>query len=276
MYLGSNHWTSRAVIGSRTPPYCVPYRLKSISPSPKYAQTPVFPSFIRLLFSLRAGSAHYLFILFRFYKKTLLLILLWLKIIDSIRDCSKMAATWQPLEEGFKEICGLLELQMSPTSDKSQIWQQLQHYSLIPDFNNYLAFIFARAEVSLFHSLIHVLNCFSLYGLVLLLFAHYLEFYWALLGFMLWWDYQLYGQSYFCNWTQLIPAIASSFSSSWLYQMIYSLFYRWFFLGDACNWLSFLLTLSCYESDAIIIPLLNLCAGNLNNENSVWMVFTKP
>nr|GLL23577.1 transportin-1 [Ipomoea trifida]GMC81179.1 transportin-1 [Ipomoea batatas]GMC87495.1 transportin-1 [Ipomoea batatas] len=57
-----------------------------------------------------------------------------------------MAATWQPLEEGFKEICGLLELQMSPTSDKSQIWQQLQHYSLIPDFNNYLAFIFARAE----------------------------------------------------------------------------------------------------------------------------------
>ncbi|RAL39765.1 hypothetical protein DM860_003298 [Cuscuta australis] len=57
-----------------------------------------------------------------------------------------MAATWQPVEEGFKEICGLLEQQMSPTSDKSQIWQQLQHYSLIPDFNNYLAFIFARAE----------------------------------------------------------------------------------------------------------------------------------
>lgn len=35
---------------------------------------------------------------------------------------------------------------MSPTSDKSQIWQQLQHYSQFPDFNNYLAFIFARAE----------------------------------------------------------------------------------------------------------------------------------
>lgn len=60
----------------------------------------------------------------------------------------KMAAsgTWQPQEEGFKEICGLLEQQMSPTSDKSQIWQQLQHYSQFPDFNNYLAFIFARAE----------------------------------------------------------------------------------------------------------------------------------
>ncbi|KAG5624747.1 hypothetical protein H5410_009965 [Solanum commersonii] len=59
-----------------------------------------------------------------------------------------MAATgtWQPQEQGFKEICGLLEQQMSPTSDNSQIWQQLQHYSQFPDFNNYLAFIFARAE----------------------------------------------------------------------------------------------------------------------------------
>lgn len=35
---------------------------------------------------------------------------------------------------------------MSPTSDNSQIWQQLQHYSQFPDFNNYLAFIFAHAE----------------------------------------------------------------------------------------------------------------------------------
>ncbi|KAL7257340.1 hypothetical protein ACSBR1_003612 [Camellia fascicularis] len=59
-----------------------------------------------------------------------------------------MAATssWQPQEEGFKEICGLLEQQMSPTSDKSQILQQLHHYSQLPDFNNYLAFILARAE----------------------------------------------------------------------------------------------------------------------------------
>lgn len=35
---------------------------------------------------------------------------------------------------------------MSPTSDNCQIWQQLQHYSQFPDFNNYLAFIFAHAE----------------------------------------------------------------------------------------------------------------------------------
>ncbi|KAM1233884.1 hypothetical protein ACFX13_003615 [Malus domestica] len=62
-----------------------------------------------------------------------------------------MAATapWQPKEEGFAAICGLLEQQIShsaSSADKSQIWQQLQHYSQFPDFNNYLAFILARAE----------------------------------------------------------------------------------------------------------------------------------
>ncbi|KAL5561246.1 hypothetical protein UlMin_030993 [Ulmus minor] len=59
------------------------------------------------------------------------------------------SAQWQPKEEGFTEICGLLEQQISHSSssaDKSQIWQQLQHYSQFPDFNNYLAFILARAE----------------------------------------------------------------------------------------------------------------------------------
>ncbi|KAG8501956.1 hypothetical protein CXB51_000207 [Gossypium anomalum] len=58
------------------------------------------------------------------------------------------SASWQPQEEGLKEICGLLEQQISPYSsaDKSQIWQQLQHYSQFPDFNNYLVFILARAE----------------------------------------------------------------------------------------------------------------------------------
>ncbi|KAI4366286.1 hypothetical protein MLD38_022180 [Melastoma candidum] len=57
-----------------------------------------------------------------------------------------MAATWQPKEEGLNEICALLEQHISPASDKSRIWQQLQHYNQFPDFNNYLAFIFARAE----------------------------------------------------------------------------------------------------------------------------------
>ncbi|KAE8008810.1 hypothetical protein FH972_005285 [Carpinus fangiana] len=59
------------------------------------------------------------------------------------------SASWQPKEEGFREICGLLEQQIShnaSSADKSQIWQQLQHYSQFPDFNNYLSFILARAE----------------------------------------------------------------------------------------------------------------------------------
>ncbi|XP_072964721.1 transportin-1-like isoform X1 [Typha angustifolia] len=55
-------------------------------------------------------------------------------------------AMWQPQEEGFHAICGLLELQISPNSDQAGIWKQLQYYSMFPDFNNYLAFILARAE----------------------------------------------------------------------------------------------------------------------------------
>lgn len=73
-------------------------------------------------------------------------------------------ATWQPQEEGLREICGLLEQQMAPTSDdKSLIWQKLQHYTQFPDFNNYLAFIFARAEVRfIFLSLVlSLLNLFE-------------------------------------------------------------------------------------------------------------------
>ncbi|KAL1569023.1 Transportin-1 [Salvia divinorum] len=57
------------------------------------------------------------------------------------------AAAWVPQEEGLREICGLLQQQMAPTADdKSAVWQKLEHYSQFPDFNNYLAFIFARAE----------------------------------------------------------------------------------------------------------------------------------
>ncbi|KAH0892180.1 hypothetical protein HID58_054609 [Brassica napus] len=63
-----------------------------------------------------------------------------------------MAATavWQPREDGLSEICVLLEQQISPSSaavDKSQIWKQLQHFSQIPDFNNYLVFILVRAQL---------------------------------------------------------------------------------------------------------------------------------
>ena len=58
---------------------------------------------------------------------------------------------WQPKEEGLREICGVLEQHISPTSNKPRIWQQLQHYTQFPDFNNYLVFIFAHAQVLLFH-----------------------------------------------------------------------------------------------------------------------------
>ncbi|XP_010256339.1 PREDICTED: transportin-1-like [Nelumbo nucifera] len=56
------------------------------------------------------------------------------------------SAQWQPAEEGLREICHLLEQQISPSPDRPQIWLQLQQYSQHPDFNKYLAFIFARAE----------------------------------------------------------------------------------------------------------------------------------
>ncbi|XP_068661941.1 transportin-1-like isoform X2 [Aristolochia californica] len=56
------------------------------------------------------------------------------------------SALWQPLDDGLREISVLLEQHISPNSDQQRIWQQLQHYSQFPDFNNYLAFILARAQ----------------------------------------------------------------------------------------------------------------------------------
>lgn len=69
------------------------------------------------------------------------------------------AVLWQPREEGLREICALLEEHISPNSDQSRILQQLQHYNQLPDFNNYLVFILAHAEV---FSPPFVLCCFLL------------------------------------------------------------------------------------------------------------------
>ncbi|KAG4974227.1 hypothetical protein JHK87_031048 [Glycine soja] len=63
---------------------------------------------------------------------------------------ARATPSWQPQEQGFKEIYDLLEQQIlhSSFADKAQIWQHLQHYSHLPDFNNYLAFIFSHAVMS--------------------------------------------------------------------------------------------------------------------------------
>eukprot|EP00252_Welwitschia_mirabilis_P011248 TRINITY_DN2531_c0_g1_i2.p1 TRINITY_DN2531_c0_g1~~TRINITY_DN2531_c0_g1_i2.p1 ORF type:complete len:886 (-),score=195.35 TRINITY_DN2531_c0_g1_i2:941-3598(-) len=53
---------------------------------------------------------------------------------------------WQPKEEGLREIYGLLEGYQSPASNQAKIWEQLQRYSQLPDFSNYLTFILTRAE----------------------------------------------------------------------------------------------------------------------------------
>lgn len=56
--------------------------------------------------------------------------------------------TWQPQQEGLREICGLFERNTSSNSDKAVIWQQLQHYSQFPDFNNYLCYILVHVEAT--------------------------------------------------------------------------------------------------------------------------------
>lgn len=53
---------------------------------------------------------------------------------------------WQPQEEGLREICVLLQEHRAPSADQTRVFQQLQRFSQLPDFNNYLAFILCRAE----------------------------------------------------------------------------------------------------------------------------------
>ncbi|MCO5611248.1 hypothetical protein L7F22_065500 [Adiantum nelumboides] len=53
---------------------------------------------------------------------------------------------WQPQEEGLIGICALLQEHRAPSADQTRVFQQLQQFSQLPDFNNYLTFILCRAE----------------------------------------------------------------------------------------------------------------------------------
>ena len=55
---------------------------------------------------------------------------------------------WNPQEQGLKEICSLLQEHRPPSSDQARIFQKLQQFTLLPDFNNYLAFILCHGEVT--------------------------------------------------------------------------------------------------------------------------------
>ncbi|GBG76318.1 hypothetical protein CBR_g22065 [Chara braunii] len=57
-----------------------------------------------------------------------------------------LARLWQPQEEGAREICTLLHEYQQPGVDQNRIFMQLTRCSTFPDFNNYLTFVFCRAE----------------------------------------------------------------------------------------------------------------------------------
>ncbi|GAX84819.1 hypothetical protein CEUSTIGMA_g12240.t1 [Chlamydomonas eustigma] len=54
--------------------------------------------------------------------------------------------TWEPQQAGLLQLACLLSEFQKPGSNQSLILNQLDQYKAIPDFNNYLAFIFARGE----------------------------------------------------------------------------------------------------------------------------------
>ncbi|KAK9804853.1 hypothetical protein WJX72_008726 [[Myrmecia] bisecta] len=56
------------------------------------------------------------------------------------------AMVWQPQEVGVQQICSLLAEYQKPGTNQGQILSQLEQCKQFPDFNNYLAFIFAQGE----------------------------------------------------------------------------------------------------------------------------------
>ncbi|KIY95424.1 Transportin-2 [Monoraphidium neglectum] len=56
------------------------------------------------------------------------------------------AQVWVPNETAVAQICQLLSGFQSPTADQAQVWQQLQQARHVPDFNNYLSYVFSKGE----------------------------------------------------------------------------------------------------------------------------------
>ncbi|GBF88521.1 transportin-like protein [Raphidocelis subcapitata] len=56
------------------------------------------------------------------------------------------AQVWAPNEAAVGQICKLLSDFQSPTADQAQVWQQLEAARHVPDFNNYLSFVFSKGE----------------------------------------------------------------------------------------------------------------------------------
>jgi len=56
------------------------------------------------------------------------------------------AQVWVPNDAAVAQICKLLTEFQSPTADQAQVWQQLEQARHVPDFNNYLSYVFSKGE----------------------------------------------------------------------------------------------------------------------------------
>jgi hypothetical protein len=73
---------------------------------------------------------------------------LW-KQLTKLVESSIIMASWEPNQDGVREICQLLHEYLQPGVDQQAIFMQLQKCSQYPDFNNYLTYILTHADVRL-------------------------------------------------------------------------------------------------------------------------------
>eukprot|EP00879_Flechtneria_rotunda_P017533 GHRR01018382.1.p1 GENE.GHRR01018382.1~~GHRR01018382.1.p1 ORF type:complete len:732 (+),score=218.13 GHRR01018382.1:287-2482(+) len=57
-----------------------------------------------------------------------------------------MALVWQPQEAAYMQLCQLLSEFQKPGANQALILQQLEQAKHVPDFNNYLSFIFSKSD----------------------------------------------------------------------------------------------------------------------------------